>query len=1328
MSVNVRGGSLSFEAVIDTAAFKAQLDDIKQKLEQITTTAEKESKAVDSLVKNTATAIAGYMSLATASNFIGDIVKVRGEFQQLEIAFRTMLKSKGQADLLLAQAVDLAAKTPFTLQDVGGAAKQLLAYGFAAGNVTENIEMLGNIASGVGAPLNDIVYLYGTLKTQGQVFTRDILQFTSRGIPIVEELAKQFGVTTKEVKGMVEAGKVGFPDVERAFRSLTGESGKFYNLMQEQSKSLTGQVSNLQDAWSRMLNEIGKSNEGLLSGALSSAIELVNNYEKVIDVIKILIPTYGTYRTAVFLTNALTLTQAELTAGVTIAQKLHSAALVASEKAMALLNGTMLKNPYVLVATALAAVVAALVVFKKEANGVATAQQLITDGLKSANSSYDEQKAKIRSLVIELQAGNASERQKIEIYNKLNAINPSIVQGLNAQSLSYEQVKGRVDDYVKSLREKIQVEANDNAITKSTNIESELSAEIEQQKKLVIQLDKAAEAQKRGTTAREVAKQSYVEAVGKLRDLQNQYDEQVTQTLNLQKTRADILTNAEKGTADATVDSIKALKAKIAALTEEREAVDVASQEYKNYTSQLEVLNKRLNALTGKADKKSPAETAAERAQKKLNDLLKEISDAEREVDNFGLTSQQAEVARIEAKFDELRNKANELKADAGILTRIDNAEVAAIGAEKRKEKISQYQEYLGQQQQLFSQYQQTKLSVGKENADKLFGIEVSSFDDYVTFLKAQLALLTLDNSAEGLQKRQVVAKQLGEAEKEQDRQITADKIKGIEEVLQKTITFNQAKRAIETKYEADLKILRETTQGEDFKERAAQLKAARDQELADLNSTAARSSGIYKKLNEDILLFTRQQLVQRKKELETYLTNAIGIPPAVRADIQNYIKQLEDLIKETSKGNLDPKKLKEASEALATVSSLFGQAATAVGSLNQGLADTLQTLSDITSVASNVALALANFASGNILGGIAASIGAIIGVFKLFADARKSVKAAQKEMEDFNLKVLSGEIDINVLYRERLVQQQKINQLRLQGLKDESKALKDSAQQNQDDFTRILQLIQREQYVSGQRTEQYGGFLGIGRKTRVVDVYQSLAGKTYDDLEKLFLSGRLEGKAAELFKTLEKLKNEGVNIDQALLDNEAQAKEIFTGSTASGIADSITQGFANGLKSAKDFASSFEDLMKGAILNALKYQTLEGPLKEFYDSFAAKAESDGILTETEIQQLRDNFNGIITNAGDKFDELQKITNIDFAQTGSGTAQKGLAGAIKGITADQADLLAGQFGGLRLTAVDHLNVARQGLNSLQRIELYTSNLNAMRALWERIELTGIKVK
>lgn len=292
---------------------------------------------------------------AALKGFVSDLINVRGQFQQLEIAFSTMLKSKEAADKLMTELVDIAAKTPFDLQGVAQSAKQMIAYGSSAENVGDELVMLGNVAAGVGSQLSEIAYLYGTLRTQGRAYAVDIRQFAGRGIPIYEELAKVLGVTKDEVSGLVKEGKVGFKEVEQAFKNMTSESGIYYNLMQEQSKSLTGQISNLKDAWDSMLNKIGKETQGIASTGISTIKSLIENYETIGKILAGLIITYGTYKAACI---AVTAVQALHTAGInalTVAERIHYGWLVLTEKAQRLLNATMLANPYVLLVTSVGA-------------------------------------------------------------------------------------------------------------------------------------------------------------------------------------------------------------------------------------------------------------------------------------------------------------------------------------------------------------------------------------------------------------------------------------------------------------------------------------------------------------------------------------------------------------------------------------------------------------------------------------------------------------------------------------------------------------------------------------------------------------------------------------------------------------------------------------------------------------------------------------------------------------------------------------------------------------------------------------------------------------
>lgn len=376
------------------------------------------------------TKVLGVIGGVTAlKNFITELVNVRGQFQQLEIAFSTMLKSKEKADKLMGELVDIAAKTPFDLQGVAQSAKQMIAYGSSAENVGDELVMLGNVAAGVGSQLSEIAYLYGTLRTQGRAYAVDIRQFAGRGIPIYEELAKVLGVTKDEVSGLVKEGKVGFREVEQAFKNMTSESGIYYNLMQEQSKSLTGQISNLGDAWDSMLNEIGKSTQGIASTGISGLKELIENYETVGKVLLGLIATYGTYKTALFVAR---IAQDTLTA------RMQFAIVVAKAQtaAQTVLNTVMKANPYVLVATAVVGLVSAMWALYDSTSAAEKAQKRFNDEQQKFIDREEERKRKVEELVRVIQDSTETEYTRIKAYEELQKYSPALVSAYNREEIA----------------------------------------------------------------------------------------------------------------------------------------------------------------------------------------------------------------------------------------------------------------------------------------------------------------------------------------------------------------------------------------------------------------------------------------------------------------------------------------------------------------------------------------------------------------------------------------------------------------------------------------------------------------------------------------------------------------------------------------------------------------------------------------------------------------------------------------------------------------------------------------------------------------------------
>ena len=418
-------------------AVKGANQEIKDMLKKTTNEGDK----TNSVLGNIGKSIAGIGVAFTAQELVSKIVAVRGEFQQLEISFRTMLGSEEKANQLMGQLTETAARTPFDLKSVADGARQLLAYGDSAENINEDLIRLGNIASGLSQPLGDIVYLYGTTMTQGRLYTQDLNQFTGRGIPMMRELASIFGVAESEVKGLVEAGKVGFPEVQQVIQNLTNEGGMFYNLMQEQSKSIPGQISNIQDSIDSMFNEIGRNSEGLISGALNVVSSLVENYERVGRTLLSLVGTYGVYKVAVMAVTAIENARKAGLFTLTLAEHGHKIALLATEKAQKLLNATMMKNPYVLIATAIAGVVTALIAMESETERAKRIAEEYNDTKQATIDKEQEHRSEMEKLLSV--AGNeaVSTDKRREALNELREAYPEIFAKYKTEIEQLEHIR-----------------------------------------------------------------------------------------------------------------------------------------------------------------------------------------------------------------------------------------------------------------------------------------------------------------------------------------------------------------------------------------------------------------------------------------------------------------------------------------------------------------------------------------------------------------------------------------------------------------------------------------------------------------------------------------------------------------------------------------------------------------------------------------------------------------------------------------------------------------------------------------------------------------------
>jgi tape measure domain-containing protein len=202
-------------------------------------------------------------------------VTAAADFEQTKVAFTTLIGDAAKAEQTLGKLRELGAKTPFEFPELADAGRKLIAFGESADSVPETLRRIGDVSAGVQAPVNEIAELYGKARVQGRLFAEDINQLTGRGIPIIQELAEQFGVSDSEVKKLVESGQVGFPAIERAFVSMTSQGGKFAGMMEAQGKTTGGLFSTLKDSINEVFLTLGTPINDAIRPLVEQAIGLV---------------------------------------------------------------------------------------------------------------------------------------------------------------------------------------------------------------------------------------------------------------------------------------------------------------------------------------------------------------------------------------------------------------------------------------------------------------------------------------------------------------------------------------------------------------------------------------------------------------------------------------------------------------------------------------------------------------------------------------------------------------------------------------------------------------------------------------------------------------------------------------------------------------------------------------------------------------------------------------------------------------------------------------------------------------------------------------------
>lgn len=1349
---------LHFDITGDNSNFIRKLHECENGVKNASKQIEQSGLGIEDLFNRMTRAAAAFGAGFTAKELISNIAKVRGEFQQLEVAFKTMLGSEDKANALMQQLVKTAATTPFDLQGVANGAKQLLAYGENVENVNDDLIRLGNIAAGLSQPLGDIVYLYGTTMTQGRLYTQDLNQFTGRGIPMIRELAKVFGVAEGEVKSLVEAGKVGFPEVQKVIQNLTNEGGMFYNLMQEQSKTITGQISNIEDAISTMFNEIGKANEGIINDALSGVSYLVENYEKVGRILIEIVGTYGAYRTALMVTNALQALQASGITALTAKEAAHYGWLVLTKKAQDALNLSMLKNPYVLAAAAIAGLAYGIYKLATAESETEKAIRETNNALEAQKSHYDDLKNKAGELSNILSNESKSIEERFIAYRQLQRLMPEVFQNMDWETAkrktNAELIKLETDEMLRQqrigLKTKVvmsqqKVQGLENSIIRTTNrggytgaLKEDLTAakkELEIYTKALEDFEKADEQAKKEAEKPVIFNKKYWEG---------------------QKKEAEDALNSIASSQKKLLDAGKF------------EGIDASViKSYKDNTKKLKEAEKELKVYDSSSKRESAANKQKKEQQKTAEELLslrRQNQQAEIDLMKEGTEKKlkqidldyQKELDAIKKQEKELSEKQKgKLTSEQSIeisdrYTNAENKRDKAI-ADVTKEQLKAEQQALNDYLKEYGTFQQQKFAIAQEYAEKIKKVQEESGANsaQVKLLEKQRDVAIQNKETEAIKANIDWVTVFGEfgsmfndmikpALEEAKKYVQTDKFKSSDQDSQKALidAINQMEQSLGGAGGLNFKKL-----GQDIKvyQLAEQNRLAAIEEETMAHDKLAKAQDDYTKAlksgteeekktaqnafeiaqqNANAASMNVQAQTSAANEMQQSLTNTAT---ALKANMENVTSGLQKLasggIKNAYEGLLQISKgaggaMEKFADKLDKVP-IVGWIISIIDVFKDGLSNFVGTLLD--SVFNAVSGILSDVLSGDLFVTLGKSIRD--GVSNIFnAISFGGFDSLINKISGSNAKEVQEAIDRLTDRNETL--EKSID--RLTDVMDKSAGSKsisayEQAYKYQKEQIDNTLKIAREQarYSNSHHSWQYYMEWNDEQLRWVRENVDknfsgtnSLWGLTPEQMRELLSNADIyeqiksSGKGGYGERVMEKLE---AYADQAGKLDELTEKinESLMQISFDGLRDNFLESLMDMDKDAKSFSEDFSEYMQRALLNFSMGELFDDELREWYNGIAKlMKENGGKLTKQQLEDARKEYDAMVQDAINERDKIAEITGYTGSSSSSQEASKKVSASV---TQDSIDELSGRFTALQIAGEEIKNqmiAVVVGVNSL----------------------------
>lgn len=1225
-----------------------------------------------------------------------EMIRVRGEFQSMQTAIETMV-GEDIAGRLIPQIKELAKISPLTMSDMVGAEKMMLGFNIQAEDTIKYLKAISDISMGESSKFNSLTLAFSQMSAAGKLMGQDLNQMINAGFNPLQIISEKTGKSIATLKDEMSKGVVSAEMVQQAFIDATSAGGKFYNMSENASKTINGQLSMMQDALDSVFNELGTKSESVIMDGIQMTTSLIQNYETVGKVLAGLVVTYGTYRTAVMLVTAAESKHTLVEIGLTNARLL-------ARKAQLALNAAMLTNPYVLLATAVIGLGAAMWAFHDSTTAAEKAQKRFDEQKKQSIKKEQEHKQRLEELISTLQNEYTSSMDRVKAMDAIKNEYPALFQ-------KYIDEKGHIRDLIALWKEYNEEAGKRNVEENKINYNNS--------KKLIGEYEQVIGLWKRFGEDPNFHKNSLNESEKELADkyrnetlstLKSKLDEEKNIFTSYQKeVRSDELAQWQLDLKKNTDIQIKSELNEMKRLQQARKnnkwySLNVGIGSLKGATTESE-LQSRIDILE--------SELKSRKTSTYQQDLAKAKSDWEKAKKGYEvlLKDQQATSEQVKKAREDMLSKEKAYKDLGGItgssLTKQENqAKKAAAKQLKQQELLTE---------QLFSirrKNQQDEINLMEDGTEKKLAQIDLDYQKELDAIKKQRKDWEMEQGEKLTDKQEeklgtwasnAAKKRESDIDSTSKAKLEADK-KAWQEYFIEFGNYQEKRKNLIQKYNDEIAKLQ--TDSPEYASKVAQKNKALEQldeqfghftkAMADLFEDASNKSvsaiqsiiDKYETLvkymsgtDKDISIADLKGMGFTDKDIEGIEKGEISIKDVTdaikglkdelkgKSPWQAFVSDLEKGIEAIKKGGNDSKKIGQGITDIGNTVTSFAPALNEFGSSiadifgfdDSKITSAIDALGGLGQTASGVGQIM----SGDIVGGamsavsgISAVVSALDGMFGAdYSHYNEMVEEYNKlyeiwdELIDKKLEYIGisygieadkvGEEALSLVEKQieayRLLGKERLNSGASAGSHSIGKRMaKNTSSSDWQDIADALDMS-----VNAAKE-----FIGTGRMTGLFDL-------TVEQLEKL----KSEAPAfwAKMDGDVQEYLNGIIDGEERIEDIQNQISEQLTQTTFDSVFDSFVDTLMDMGSSAKDFSDSFSGYMQRAVLTTMVGNKFTEDLQTWYDAFAQANKDQGGITKEEMEALRKQYDAIAGSALAERDKLAEIFGWTKEDTDSST-------------------------------------------------------------------------